>query len=194
MGKPNERSIMTRRAMRHYRLAEGKLTLFTLSPKQTVYFQLPTKLRYAAAALLSLFVLSGCQYSLSGIVLAGKRPEVIIVDKDDPRLLEIGLDRVRVQATLDPVSMRPKKIRDIASDDLGRFNMPIDASGAGFLEYEIHLIFRRTGFKPSQTIMALPPKNKRLVIIMVQGHDVYHGRPTGNEADQLRNQADQLNK
>jgi hypothetical protein len=156
--------------------------------------RIPAILPYAAAALLSLSVLSGCQYSIRGIVMAGKTADILVVDSDDPRLKEIGLDRVRIEGILDPVSMRPKKLRSSASDDLGRFNLPIDASGAGFLEYEIHLLFRRTGFRPSQTIMALPSKDKRLIIIMAQGHDVYRGNPSSNEADQLRNQAEQLNK
>jgi len=107
---------------------------------------------------------SGCGgYQLRGIVLDGRRPGIYIVEQDDPRLKEAGIADASIQLTLDPNKLRPRKLGGTITRADGTFNVPIDAAGVGFLEYDIGMYVRAKGFAPVDSgAMALPPDNRRL--------------------------------
>ncbi len=129
--------------------------------------------------LLVCLTLVGCGgYRLQGIVLDGPRPGIYIVEPDDPRLSELGIADATIELTLDPVSLRPRSLGKAVAKSDGTFDVPIDAAGVGFLEYDISLYVRSRGFAPVDSgPMALPPNGKRLLIVMGAGED----RPRRNE-------------
>lgn len=120
-----------------------------------------------------LFVASftvGCEsYRLEGRVIDGEAPAVVVVDADDPRLARNGLANVRIDAMLDP-DTNPQRLPAILTQDDGTFSAPVDATGAGFLEYELFVAAQRRGFKPTQEVnVPLPGAGKKLLIVMVPG-------------------------
>ena len=118
-------------------------------------------------------LLSGCNtYQLRGVVLDGRRPGIYIVEQDDPRLKEAGIADASIELTLDPNKLRPRALGGTITRADGTFSVPIDAAGAGFLEYDIGLYVRSKGFAPVDSgAMALPPESRRLLIVMVPGVD-----------------------
>lgn len=121
---------------------------------------------------LCLFMIGCGTHRLQGIVLDGPRPGIYIVEPDDPRMSELGIADATVELTLDPVSLRPTSLGKTITRSNGTFNIPIDAAGVGFLEYDISLYVRSRGFMPVDSgPMALPPDGKRLLIVMAAGKD-----------------------
>lgn len=126
----------------------------------------------------SVALLSGCQYHMQGTVVSGAASSVEVVDSDDSRLAQPGLAGVTVEATLDPSEMKPIPQAPVSSDGTGRFAMPIQATGAGVLQYQALVVARLSGCKPATQLIALPGPGQRLLITLAPGVDVY--RPKEN--------------
>ena len=134
----------------------------------------PTAAFIVMASLMLLLCLSGCEsYALRGTVVEGAIPQVIVVDKSDPRLVKTGLRDARIDVTIDPRAIRPKRQPPIMSVHDGRFEVPISESGAGFLEYDAKLVVQHEGFMHIEKTLKLPGNDKRLLIIMKPGQDNY---------------------
>jgi hypothetical protein len=129
-----------------------------------------TPVRFAALALAAL-LLAGCDYELQGVVVTGAVPEVRVVSRDDPRLQQGGLVHAQVVGTIDPESLNAERLRAVVTDEQGRFTLPVDATGAGMLEYKLGLFVRHTGFSPTEDTIDLPPSRKRLLIVLSPGED-----------------------
>lgn len=137
----------------------------------------------AVLAILLGFGLAGCEsYSLQGVVVEGKTSQVLIVDKDDSRLGMPGLRDARIDVTLDPRTIKPMRQSPMLTADDGRFTMPINESGAGFLEYEAAMVVQHEGFAHIEHTMKLPGSGKRVLIIMKPGDD--HYKPETNVVDE----------
>ncbi|MEE9213113.1 MAG: hypothetical protein V3U29_10720 [Phycisphaeraceae bacterium] len=133
-----------------------------------------------ASSLLLIAVLaavSGCGYRLRGTVLEGTTPAVLLVENDDPRLSEPGLGGAVLTLTLDPDRLSAKHLGSHQTNVNGQFDVPINEMGAGFLEYDVGLLCRLAGHRAVQHHMRLPGSNKRLLIIMAQGKDMYKPKP-----------------
>jgi len=116
----------------------------------------------------------GCQpYELAGVVVAarGEPGGVRVVKQDDERLNSPGLAETTVILTLDPDSLRPIRLGSVTTDEQGRFRMPVDETGAGFLEYDLGVYARKKGFAPTWQQLPLPARGRRLVVLMQPGVD-----------------------
>lgn len=125
--------------------------------------------------LLAIFVgLAGCQgYRLEGKVVSGLTSSVVMVDKNDPRLNEPGLQGVLVDVTIEPNELRPKNIGADVTDGDGFFGLPVRETGAGLLEYDASVVATRKGYKTLFWEFRLPPSNQRMLIIMEEGRGGY---------------------
>lgn len=113
-------------------------------------------------------VSAGCSpYQLQGRVVEGGTPTVLIVDRDDPRLAGYGLPGAVVQATLDPD--RPFQqipLEPTTSDGEGYFAIPVTATGAGVLEYDVQIGATLAGHAGDFRTFRLPGAGKRVLIIL----------------------------
>ncbi len=128
----------------------------------------------AQLILLTALALAGCKpYEIVGIVVParGEPAGVRVVGQSDARLEQTGIPGANVQLTLDPDTLRPIRLGSVTADDQGRFRMPVDETGAGFLEYELGIYARARGFSPTLGQLRLPGASKRLVVIMEPGVD-----------------------
>lgn len=128
------------------------------------------------------FLLTGCGgYQLRGRVIEGETSAVVVVEPDDPRLHDHGLASVSISGRLDPRSLKRQPLPPGLTRDDGTFAISVDATGAGFLEYEVALEFDRRGFVPTVVSrIPLPPPGKRLLVVMTSG--VGKRAPKGNPA------------
>ena len=78
-----------------------------------------------------------------------------------------------MELTIDPQRMTPKPLAPVASDQNGKFEVAVHEPGAGFLSYDVAVLCRLTGYRSLTQNMPLPPGNKRLLVIMVPGHESY---------------------
>jgi len=95
----------------------------------------------------------------------------MLVDHDDPRLNELGLEGAVIELTLDPASLRPRPLGAGQTDDMGRFDIPIDQAGVGVLDYQLGILCRLDGHRPVWQVVPIPPAKRRLLIMMVRGPD-----------------------
>lgn len=127
----------------------------------------------AALTLLAAALLSGCStHQLQGVVIRGSVAAIMVVDSDDPRLLSgEPIPEAVVEATLDPSSLGSTPLGRTVSDERGRFSLPVDATGAGMLEYEVEVIAHRPGYQSWQEVLQLPAGWKRVLIVLPPGED-----------------------
>ena len=135
----------------------------------------------------------GCSpYQIEGLVVPGAVGEVLLLDDNDQRLRMAGIAGAAVDLTIDPSSMRPKLIGKFATDEDGRFTIPVDALGAGLLEYEVAVTCSAQGHQTVYQTMQMPARRKRLLVVMVPGRDTY--RPKNDILKETRKMADELLK
>jgi len=127
---------------------------------------------------------AGCRgYHLAGTVIEGPTSVMTIVSDDDPRLKQSGIAGAVIELTLDPDTLRPKSLGKTVSGGDGSFELPVDQTGAGFLEYEVGVFVQRRGYRSLWEQMMLPKKSRRLLIIMEPGAGG-DARPGGNILDE----------
>ena len=155
-----------------------------------------TKLRNVSLALpLAIGVLAsvGCQpYQLTGVVMAGAKAKALAVSADDERLKMFGLDGATIEITVDPLSIQPRMIGVFPTDRDGRFEIPVDALGAGFLEYELAVCCQAEGYQTIYQTIKMPSRRERLLILMVAGRDTYE--PRRDILEETQKLADELLK
>ncbi len=129
--------------------------------------------------MLAALCLVGCHsYQLQGVVIEGPSSTVLVVDETDPRLSEgDALPMASVDIVIDPDKLSRKSLPRGISDVDGRFSVPVDEPGAGFLEYDIRVLIRRSGFNSAVQDLRIPGPNKRLLITLVNGEDLYQPDP-----------------
>lgn len=126
-----------------------------------------------AAALL---LLAGCSsYTLRGKVVSGPSSGIQVVKADNPALAGPPIEQASVELILDPLSGGRERIGTVITREDGTFETPIDAIGAGMLEYQLLITVRHPGRTPAQQIIDLPPANRRLLVRLAEGQD----RPIG---------------
>jgi hypothetical protein len=127
------------------------------------------------ALLLFTVMLAGCSsYAIQGRVVRGSTASIQIVDKNDRRLTEdnpTGGGAV-VKGILEPnTPSEMQSLGQVVTDGQGNFAIPVDAPGAGFLEYEATLIARREGHRGAMTTIDLPRSRQRVLITLPLGPD-----------------------
>ncbi len=118
--------------------------------------------------------LVGCGgYRLRGRVIEGSYSTVTVVSKDDPRLREApGLPNAVLRTTIDPERLNRQAMPTRMADGDGWFEVPIDVTGAGLLEYEVQVIGQLAGHKSAIETFPLPGSGKRVLVVLAPGRDV----------------------
>lgn len=120
-------------------------------------------------------LLVGCgSYALQGRVIHGSSPEVLIVDRDDPRLEGSGVPGASVRLTIDPDSLGRNILSPTTTRPDGTFSIPVDEFGAGILEYDAGLLVRKEGHEPAYRDFRLPGGNQRVLVVLPRGVDDFH--------------------
>lgn len=130
-------------------------------------------------------LLAGCGggYQLRGKVIEGPVAQVQVVDADDPRFIEADISGAGalVWGVFEPNNgIDRQRLGRVVADHEGLFMVPLDASGAGFLMYEIELTARRDGHQGARGVIPVPGRGKRVLITLPRGVDTL-----GDEADYL---------
>ena len=118
----------------------------------------------------------GCatNYQLRGKVIEGSAAQVLIIDKDDPRYLKPNASGAgaSVQVMFEPRNrISRESLGQFATDNQGRFAIPIDAFGAGRLQYEVELIARQDAHQGVLKVFRVPGRSKRVLVILPRGID-----------------------
>lgn len=129
----------------------------------------------ALALLLVTITLVGCgSYAIQGRVVRGSTASIQIVDKNDRRLTEnnpTGGGAV-IQGILEPNTPSERQsLGQVVTDGQGRFSLPVNATGSGFLEYEATLVARREGHQGTMRTIDLPRSSQRVLITLPLGAD-----------------------
>ena len=109
-------------------------------------------------------------YQLRGRVIEGGTPAIVVVAANDARLNGYGLPGAVITATLDPdrplqhIPLDPQ-----ITDAQGHFAIPVDATGAGLLEYTVEVNAKLAGHTPVQRTFNLPGGDKRVLIVLAPG-------------------------
>lgn len=135
--------------------------------------------------LLGLLSGQGCtEYRLGGTVATGRLPAVLVVDDNDPRLNQFGIEGAVIELTLDPTSLRPRPLGAGQTDGTGQFDIPIDQAGAGILDYQLGILCRLEGHQSVWKVVPMPSSKRRLLIIMAPGHNRH--APTGHRLNEVQ--------
>ncbi len=116
------------------------------------------------------FSTMGCSsYSLKGKVIEGDISYVAIVGQDDPRLEEDGVGGVVLRLETDPDRINRETVGEGLSQPDGSFSVPFNQLGGGVLLYDVGLRARKPGYETVEHSFRLPPKNRRVLVIMRPG-------------------------
>lgn len=119
--------------------------------------------------------LTGCgssPYVLRGRVLEGTGVQVTEVSKRDPRMRRDGNltgSGAVVSLTLDPDSLNAQRLPQAIADREGFFEVPVRATGAGLLLYDIRVIVQRGGSVTADDVLPLPNRGRRLFVTLPPG-------------------------
>ncbi len=124
-----------------------------------------------AVVVLLMLVCHGCSpYELRGTVMTGPGAAVVIANANDVRFEDAGLAGASVELVLDPNSISPQRLGTVQTDSQGRFQMGVDALGAGrFQEYNLGLIVTAKGHRNLWRTLKLPMAGKMLLITLRPG-------------------------
>jgi len=113
---------------------------------------------------------TGCSsYSLKGKVIEGDISYVAIVGQDDPRLQQEGIGSVSLRLETDPDKISRETAGEGLSQADGSFSVPFNQMGGGVLLYDVGLSARKPGYETVEHAFRLPPKNRRILVIMRPG-------------------------
>lgn len=146
------------------------------------------------AACLAL-VLAGCEsYQLRGKAVAGMVSTVEVVDANDERLEGPGLSGVRIEGWIDPDRLDREQLPIRSTDGNGSFAIPVTATGAGFLEYDLYVAASAAQRSQASQTLRLPGANKRLLITLAPGDGYRQRRYSDPLSDTLRDAGPFLNR
>ena len=112
----------------------------------------------------------GCgAYMLEGRAVEGPVSQMTFVDADDDRLEGHGVSNVRITVERDAGRLSAQRVASGVSDSSGRFSIPLDVFGAGWMEEQWGIQATLPGFEAATTVQRLPPKGRRLLILLAPG-------------------------
>ncbi len=124
-----------------------------------------------AAMLLALGAYGCGGYVLTGRVVEGAASEVAVVRGDDPRLAGPPIGGASVRIMLDPQSLGGELVGTVSTGEDGRFAVPIDATGAGVLEYDVLVEVRASERDSAYRVLPLPPNKRTVLVTLAPGRD-----------------------
>jgi hypothetical protein len=132
-------------------------------------FMLPARL----AILLSVLLLAGgcSSYKIEGRVVRGSSSDLAFVSPDDPRLAHAGVSDATIAVDRDPGTLGRTNVATVKSDGGGRFSIPINAFGAGWMDEEWVIEAGRGGSETVKRVLRLPAAKdgRRLLIVLADG-------------------------
>ncbi len=125
-------------------------------------------------------LLTGCgQYQMQGVVVEGAQSRIMVVSQDDPRLLEgYGLPLALIECTLDADRLNRKELPSGLSDVDGTFAITVDEAGAGYLDYYVRMIVRKSGYDTAIQDLRIPGPKQFVLVTLARGEDRYQKEPT----------------
>lgn len=144
-----------------------------------------TPMRWISVVALAAVVLAGmgCEsYQLRGKVVSGVSSSIEVVGRGDERLKGPGIGGARVEGWIDPQRLDREQLpsRTTAAD--GTFALPVSATGAGLLEYDVWLTASAVRRRAASSTFRLPGSDRRVLITLGPGD----GRPVSRYGDPLR--------
>ena len=123
--------------------------------------------------------LLGCSpYQMRGVVLEGAVSRIRVVAEDDPRLLDgYPLPLALIECTLDADRLNRKDLPEDMTDVDGTFAITVDEAGAGYLEYYVRVVVRKSGYDTAVQNLRVPGPKQRLLITLTRGSDSYKPDP-----------------
>lgn len=131
-------------------------------------------LRHCTIAALTAWTLtlSGCtDYKVEGYAVQSDTPGIYVTATATPDDPSRALAEVRIEVIRDPQSLGRESVGQTVTDGQGRFTLPLDYAGAGFLEEDVLIIARRRGYEPTRQIIPMPAESAILRIEMSPGVD-----------------------
>jgi len=117
-----------------------------------------------------MLALTGCSsYTLRGVVISGDNVGVRVVPGGADVLNAPPIEGARVRLTLDPDRLDRRELGTVETGPDGTFAVPIDATGAGVLEYELRVQAQASYFAPVRGVVMLPGSGRRVVVMMRRG-------------------------
>lgn len=133
--------------------------------------------RVVVIALVAAALGSCSPYTLRGKVIPGDISYVAMVDREDPRLEESGLEGAQVVLETDPDRLNRETVGEAVTDAEGNFAISVDQVGAGFLLYDMGLRVTRPGYQRATQMFKLPSSEQRALVILKPGQDAGGDRP-----------------
>lgn len=121
--------------------------------------------------LLCLLLLGGCGegYVLRGKVIENGGSAITAVDREDSRMDQPGVADVQIRVYRDPGRLSQELAATGVSRPDGRFELPISAFGAGWMDEQWLIQTYRDGYSNAETVLRLPGNtNRRPVLIMLR--------------------------
>jgi len=144
--------------------------------------QWPVRASWLAVLLLCV-VGWGCEtYQLRGKVVAGASSSIEVLRAGDDRLDGPGIAGARVSGWLDPDRLDRERLPSRSTEPDGTFAVPVSATGAGLLEYDVWLTASASQREAASRVMRLPGSDKRVLITLGPGD----GREESRYGDPLR--------
>ncbi len=141
------------------------------------------------------FTLTACgTYQLKGRVIEGGTPAMVVVSANDKRLEGFGLPGAVVDAVVDPDRpLQQIRLQPQVTDAQGYFAIPVEATGAGLLEYNVQVTARLAGHTSVRRTFKLPGAGKRVLVIVAPGEsDLPPDEP--DILDETRRMGEQLSR
>lgn len=128
-----------------------------------------------ALACVSIYLVGcGSGYAIEGRVVRGSIAMIEVVDDDDPRMTDPDPSGggATIEGLLEPDTPTEREaLGKHTSNGQGYFSIPVNAMGAGFLEYEARLIARRPGHQGAMQTIDLPRRGQAVLITLPAGRD-----------------------
>ena len=116
----------------------------------------------------------GCStYVLRGTVVQGEFAAMTFVNPGDPRLSDSPIINVRISVDRDPDTLGRQMVGTDLTDARGRFMIPLDQFGAGWMDEEWLIRAFKPGYESTDSKMRLDRyEDQRLLIMMPAGVSV----------------------
>lgn len=117
---------------------------------------------------------SGCGgYHATGRVIEGDYDFISVVPTNDPRLAAKGVPGARISFVRDPGRLNESNAGSGTSDGDGRFRIPLDAFGAGWMDetWLVRAVRSRFGFAEGMVKLPSPTSSEQLLIVIRRASD-----------------------
>lgn len=146
---------------------------------------------------LALLLLPACgTYQIQGRVIEGATPALLIVNAKDTRMEGLGMPAAVIESVLDPDRpLQQVPLEPQMTDGNGYFAVPVHATGAGMLNYNVQIIARLAGHTAVRRTIKLPGRDKRILIIIAPGDSGSSSVPLDEPdiLEETRRMGEQLN-